>query len=148
MRISITMNPSEHFRGFLKENGLAFTPRRSAILMGITASQGHFDAEDLRDLLKRKGEKLSPATIYRALPLFVKSGIIKETLRSGGRAIYEQVWGYEHHDHLECMSCGTIIEFKDEEIERLQDKVCRKHGFKPVDHRLGIRGYCASCAGK
>lgn len=148
LKISHTMDQADHFRSFLKENGLTFTSARNAILMGIIAAEGHFDADELLDSLRKKGEKLSTATVYRTLPLFVKSGIIKETLRSRGRARYEHVWGHEHHDHLECIVCGTIIEFKDDELETLQNKVCGKHGFQPVEHRLGIRGICASCRKK
>jgi len=140
------MEPGEHFRTFLKENGLTLTSARRAILAGIVASRGHFDADELHDALKRRGEVLSSATIYRALPLFVRSGIIRETLRARGRSRYEHAWGREHHDHLECLSCGTVIEFRDDALEALQERVCRRHGFHAVEHRLGIRGYCAACA--
>jgi Fur family ferric uptake transcriptional regulator len=139
------MDPADHFRSYLRENGLTLTSARSAILAGIVASRGHFDAAELHDALKRGGEKLSAATIYRTLPLFVRSGIIRETLRAEGRSRYEHAWGREHHDHLECLSCGAIIEFKDDALETLQDRVCRRNGFRPVEHRLGIRGYCAEC---
>ena len=142
------MEPVDAFRGFLKKNGLAFTSARAAILTGIVASRGHFDADALHEQLKDAGTKLSSATIYRTLPLFVRSGIIKETLRASGRARYEPAWGRAHHDHLECVVCGRIIEFRDDELERLQDQVCRKHRFRPVEHRLGIRGYCAACRKK
>jgi Fur family ferric uptake transcriptional regulator len=91
---------------------------------------------------------LSSATIYRTLPLFVRSGIIRETLRGKRRSRYEHVWEQEHHDHFECLSCGAIIEFKDDALERLQDRICRRHGFRAVEHRLGIRGYCAACKGR
>jgi Fur family ferric uptake transcriptional regulator len=147
LRITRNMEPEDHFRGFLRENGLAFTAARAAILRGIVASRGHFDADALHERLRRAGKTLSSATIYRTLPLFVRSGIIRETLRSRGRARYEPSWGRGHHDHLECLVCGRIIEFRDEELERLQDRVCRTHRFRPVEHRLGIRGYCAACGG-
>jgi Fur family ferric uptake transcriptional regulator len=136
MTISHTMNPADHFRSYLRENGLSLTSARRAILEGISASRGHFDADELHDALKKRGESLSAATIYR---------IIRETLRARGRSRYEHAWGQGHHDHLECVSCGAVIEFKDDALERLQDRVCRRHGFRPVEHRLGIRGYCASC---
>jgi Fur family ferric uptake transcriptional regulator len=150
MRVRITrkMEPAEHFRGFLRKNGLAFTSARAAILRGIVRSRGHFDADALHARLRRGGETLSSATLYRTLPLFVRSGIIRETLRSGGRARYEPAWGREHHDHLECVRCGRIIEFRDDMLERLQDRVCREHGFRALDHRLGILGYCAACGRK
>jgi Fur family transcriptional regulator, ferric uptake regulator len=140
------MEPAERFRGYLKERGLPFTTAREAILGGILATEGHFDADELHDILRLSGASLSAATIYRALPLFVKSGIISETLPAHGRARYEHAWGHQHHDHLECVACGTVIEFKDDALERLQTKVCRAHGFQPVEHRLAIKGYCADCS--
>ncbi|HET6485492.1 MAG TPA: Fur family transcriptional regulator [Spirochaetia bacterium] len=145
MKITLTMDQSEHFRDYLRRNGLAFTTSRRTILTWITEATGHFDTEELRESLARHGRKLSPATIYRTLPLFVRSGIIKETIRTGDKARYEHVYGHEHHDHLECLRCGRIIEFMDPGLERLQEKVCRKHRFTPVEHRLAIRGYCSRC---
>ena len=148
MKITLTMDQAEHVRDYLRRNGLAFTASRRTILTWVTAATGHFDAEQLRESLLRKGRRLSPATIYRTLPLFVRSGIIKETIGSGDKARYEHVFGHEHHDHLECLECGRVIEFMDPGLEKLQQTVCRRHGFQPVDHRLAIRGYCSRCAGR
>jgi Fur family transcriptional regulator, ferric uptake regulator len=142
------MDQADRFRGFLRENGLTFTAARRAILEGIIGAEGHFDADELHGLLRKRGETLSAATVYRALPLFVKSGIIKETVRDQGRSHYEHAWGHDHHDHLECIGCGRIIELKDEELEKVQDRMCRRNNFAAVDHRLTIRGYCAACAKK
>jgi Fur family ferric uptake transcriptional regulator len=142
------MDETSHFRRFLKDNALTFTSTREAILGGLSAFSGHFDADELQEALRKRGERLSTATIYRTLPLFVKSGIIKETIGSGGRARYERALGLEHHDHLECIRCGRIIEFKDDGLEALQDTVCKKHGFTPTEHRLAIKGYCSSCGKK
>ncbi len=140
------MTTADRFRSFLRENGLSLTAARRAILGGIVSSRGHFDADELHDALKKRGDSLLAATIYRTLPLFVRSGIIRETLRARGRARYEHAWERQHHDHLECISCGSVIEFRDDALEKLQDRVCRQHGFRPVEHALGIRGYCAACA--
>ncbi len=148
MTISLKMTTAERFRSFLTENGLSLTAARRAILAGIASSSGHFDADELHDTLRKRGETLSSATIYRTLPLFVQSGIIRETLRARGRARYEHTWEQQHHDHLECISCGTVIEFRDDALEKLQERVCRQHRFIPVEHTLGIRGYCAACAAR
>lgn len=142
------MEPSERFRTYLRENGLPLTAARKAILEAILASSGHFDVAELYDRLKKHRARLSSATVYRAMPLFVASGIIQETLRAEGRARYERAWGHAHHDHLECLRCGRVIEFSDDALERLQEKVCRRHGFEAVEHTLGIRGYCSACRSK
>ncbi|MCD6521668.1 transcriptional repressor [Candidatus Calescamantes bacterium] len=139
------MTGIERFRLFLKEKGLKFTPERRKIVEEIISFHDHFDVETLYHRLKRK---VSLATIYRTLPLLRESGLIREVLRCQGRAVFESVWGHPHHDHLICIVCGKVIEFEDERIEKLQEEVCRKFGFQPVEHRLGIKGYCKECQRK
>jgi Fur family ferric uptake transcriptional regulator len=148
LRFSSNMRLSDRISEYLKKNDLKFTAGRRIILERIKSCEGHFDADELYELLRQDGEKVSRATVYRTLPLLVKMGVIKETLRSGARARYEHAFGHAHHDHLECIACGRIIEFKVDGIEMLQEKLCRKNGFVPVYHELFIRGYCASCAAK
>jgi Fur family ferric uptake transcriptional regulator len=142
------MEIGERARQYFRKNGLKLTQGRTTILESVDACEGHFDADELYDILKRAGAKVSRATVYRTLPLLVKTGVIKETVRSGDRSRYEHSFGHSHHDHLECISCGKIVEFKVDEIERLQDRLCRRNGFKAVDHQLFIRGYCSACAKK
>ena len=136
------------FISYLKERGLRCTPERREILYGIFSIQRHFDADALYDYLKSQKSALSKATIYRSLPLFIKSGILKKSPPSQGRSQYELIYGLEHHDHLICISCNNIIEFKHDMIEKLQDQVCQEYGFRPVEHNLSIRGYCRECQKK
>jgi Fur family ferric uptake transcriptional regulator len=135
----------ERFSEFLKERGLKFTLERKAILAAIFSFHKHFDIEELYEKLRKQGEHLSRATIYRTLPLLIESDLINETLRCQGRISYEHTFGHKHHDHMVCIKCGRIIEFRSEEIEKLQEGMCKKYGFKPLEHRLGIKGYCKSC---
>jgi Fur family ferric uptake transcriptional regulator len=136
------------FVSYLKVKGLRCTPERREILHGIFSIKSHFDADTLYDYLKKKKSSLSKATIYRSLPLFLQSGLLKESPRSRGRSQYELIYGHEHHDHLICLSCNRIIEFKHDGIEKLQNQVCRGYDFTPVDHNLSIRGYCRECVKK
>jgi Fur family ferric uptake transcriptional regulator len=136
------------FRDYLKTKGLKFTPERKAILEGILSFSGHFDIERLYDKLHRKRGEISFATIYRTIPHLIKSGLIREVMRCQDRPQYEISFGFPHHDHLVCINCGKIFEFKDDEIEKLQNRVCRKYDFKPTEHRLGVRGYCRNCQSK
>jgi Fur family transcriptional regulator, ferric uptake regulator len=129
----------------LDNKNFKLTQERLLLLKIIKEYNTHFDADELHEYTIRKGEKLSRATIYRTLALFNKNGIIKQTIRKKGRAVYELVLGQEHHDHLICIKCGKIIEFIDTNIEELQKKVCIKYGFKPKEHTLSIRGYCKDC---
>jgi Fur family ferric uptake transcriptional regulator len=133
------------FQAYLHTRGLKLTPERRVVFEGILSFKGHFDADTLFDWVRRSEGKISRATVYRALPHFIAAGLVKEAVRAQGRTTYESVYGSEHHDHLICIACGAIIEFKDERIEKLQNLVCERYGFTPVDHKLGIRGYCSSC---
>ncbi|UCD83748.1 MAG: transcriptional repressor [Deltaproteobacteria bacterium] len=133
------------FESHLKTKGLKLTPQRKAILEEVFASHEHFDIEELFANLRNKGKRISRATIYRTLPLLVESNLIKEAFRYQDKVSYEHIFGHGHHDHLLCIKCGRIIEFMDEKIEELQEAVCKKYGFKPTEHRLGIKGYCKKC---
>ncbi|MCD6413544.1 MAG: transcriptional repressor [Elusimicrobia bacterium] len=136
------------FKEFLKGRGLKFTPERKAVLREVFSLHRHFDAETLYQELYRKKVRISRASVYRTLPLLVKSGLIAETLRCQGKTSYEHIYGHGHHDHMLCIGCGKVIEFRSEKIEKLQNEICRRHGFKPVEHRLGIKGYCRECQRK
>ena len=139
------INQEAVFKKYLKAKGLKLTPERKLILEGIFSFPHHFDIEKLYSKLHRKTGAISLATIYRTIPHLIKSGLIKEVMRCQDRPQYEKSSGYPHHDHLVCIRCGKIFEFKDDEIEKLQERVCRRYGFKPTEHRLGIRGYCRDC---
>ncbi len=141
-------NQEAIFKNYLKAKGLKFTPERRLILEGVFSFSGHFNIEKLYDKLHRKTGTLSLATIYRTLPHLIESGLIREVMRCQNRPQYEKSFGYPHHDHLICIKCGKIFEFRDDEIEELQNKVCRRFAFRPTEHRLGIRGYCRSCQAK
>ncbi len=118
------------------------------LLEAISSFSGHFDIEKLYDKLHRNKEAISLATIYRTLPHLINSGLIQEVMRCQDRPQYEKNSGYPHHDHLVCIGCGRIFEFKDNEIENLQNRVCKRFRFSPTEHRLGIRGYCERCQSK
>lgn len=135
----------EAFRAYLSSQGLRYTPQRRIVLDQTLGRGGHFDAEELYESCRRAGQNVSRATVYRALGHLRDCGLVKEVLREQGRSCYETVYGHEHHDHMLCMACGRVIEFCDDRIEDLQQRICRRHGFKPLDHRMGIRGLCRDC---
>lgn len=138
-------DPEAKFAEYLRSKGLKFTPERREILREIFASHDHFDVETLFEILKKKGERISLATIYRLIPLLVESGMIRRATRLEGHVTYEHLFGHKPHHHLVCIRCGQIVEFRDEGIEDLLNQVCRKHGFSPIDQRMGVRGICAAC---
>ena len=135
----------KEFGRFLKTKGLRFTPERLAILREVIASDAHFEAEDIFIRLRGKESKASQTSVFRTLNLLVEAGIVRKNPCDRMDARYEPVFGVDHHDHLVCIRCGRIIEFKDETIESQQKKIAAKHNFALVGHRLVLSGYCREC---
>ncbi|MFZ6017390.1 MAG: Fur family transcriptional regulator [Nitrospirota bacterium] len=133
------------FKKYLKEKGLKFTKERDLIFKEVFSIRDHFDLEELHIGMRKKGLKVSKASIYRTLPLLLESGLIEEVERTEKHAHYEHTFGRDHHDHMLCISCGGVIEFYSKALERLQRSICRKEGFESVTHTLEIKGYCSKC---
>ena len=122
-----------------KERGVRFTDQRRLIAKVMSQSSDHPDVDELHKRVSKIDEKVSIATVYRTVKLFEESGIIEKHDFKGGKARYEQSPDI-HHDHLIDVNTGEIVEFVDEEIEKLQNKVAEKLGYKLVDHRLELYG--------
>ncbi len=121
------------------ENGLKMTGQRRIIARVLSESVDHPDVELLHQRAHKLDPKISIATVYRTVRLFEEAGIIEKHDFGDGRARYEEM-GQEHHDHLIDLKSGRVIEFSNEEIERLQRQVAEKLGYKLVEHRLEL--YC------
>ena len=141
----LAKEPVEVFRACLAQRALRFTAQRRDVLAEVLASRGHFGAEDLYASLRASGRSVSLATVYRTLGLLCECGLIRQAPRWEDRERYESVYGQQHHDHMLCVECGRVIEFCDDELEALKSRICRRHGFAPIDHRIGIRGLCRTC---
>jgi len=125
--------------------GMRMTDQRRVIARVLGASQDHPDVEELYRRASAIDDKISISTVYRTVKLFEDAGIIERHDFREGRSRYEQVPD-EHHDHLIDVNSGTVIEFRSEEIERLQEEIARRHGFKLVGHRLEL--YAVRLKGK
>ena len=125
--------------------GVKLTEQRKIIAKIISESKseyGESDHPDVDELYKRVSKidsKISIATVYRTVKLFEEAGILTKHDFKGGKARYEAMIE-SHHDHLIDIKTGEIIEFVDEEIEKLQKKVAEKYGYKLVDHKLELYG--------
>ena len=122
-----------------KQRGVRLTDQRRLIAKVMSQSSDHPDVDELHKRISKIDEKVSIATVYRTVKLFEESGIIEKHDFRGGKARYEQSPDI-HHDHLIDVNTGKIVEFVDEEIEKLQKKVAEKLGYKLVDHRLELYG--------
>ena len=119
--------------------GLRMTDQRRVIARVIETSLDHPDVEELHRRAAAIDKRISISTVYRTVKLFEDTGIIERHDFRDGRSRYEQL-PEEHHDHLIDLSTGKVVEFHDEEIERLQQLVAERLGFKLIDHRLELYG--------
>ena len=105
----------------------------------MSESESHPNVDELYKKVSKLDSKISIATIYRTMKLFEEAGIVDKHDFKGNKARYEQA-PEEHHDHLIDINTGEIIEFVNEEIEKLQKQVAEKLGYKLIDHRLELYG--------
>lgn len=119
--------------------GMRMTDQRRVIARVIADASDHPDVEELHRRAASIDDRISIATVYRTVKLFEDVGILERHEFRDGRARYEQAPD-THHDHLIDLESGDVIEFRNEEIERLQDAIARRHGYRLVDHRLEL--YC------
>ena len=119
--------------------GVKLTDQRKIIAKVMSVSNDHPDVDELYKRVSKIDAKISIATVYRTVKLFEETGIIAKHDFKGGKARYEEI-SESHHDHLIDIKTGEIIEFVDEEIEKLQKKVAEKYGYDLVDHKLELYG--------
>ena len=136
---------SDQLEQKFKKKGLKLTDQRRTIARVILDSKqdygesDHPDVDELYNRVTKIDSKISIATVYRTVKLFEETGILTKHEFKGGKARYEEL-NEGHHDHLIDVKSGEIIEFVDEEIEKLQKKVAEKYGYTLVDHKLELYG--------
>lgn len=133
------------YQDYAASNGLRSTRQRDIILDIFLSTHQHISVEELYLKVKSSHPGVGHATVYRTLKLFADAGLAREILLHDGQTRYEHVVAGEHHDHLICTSCNSIIEFENETIEKLQNDIATQHGFQIKSHKLEIYGLCAAC---
>ena len=133
------------FSNFAASKGLRSTRQRDIILDIFLSTHQHISVEELYLKIKSSNPSIGHATVYRTLKLFTEAGLAREILLHDGQTRYEHAVAGEHHDHLVCTSCNSIIEFEDETIEKLQNDIANRHGFLIRSHKLEIYGLCTNC---
>ena len=119
--------------------GVKLTEQRKIIAKVMSSSKDHPDVDELYKRVSNIDPKISIATVYRTVKLFAEEGIVTKHGFKGGKARYEEL-SESHHDHLIDIKTGEIIEFVDDEIEKLQKKIAEKFGYDLVDHKLELYG--------
>lgn len=133
------------FEGFIRGKGCRLTGERLKLIEGIKRQPGHFNVDSLVSCLKKQGLKVSRDTVYRNLPILLEAGVVAQSFRTSRDTYYECARSKAHHDHLICRACNRVAEFKDATIERAQQKVAGKRGFKLEYHCHQLVGLCAKC---
>ena len=126
----------DKFKLVLKKENLKFTNQRFLIFSTLLNHKGHFECDDIINIINAKGKskKVSRATAYRTLDLLVKYDFSRKMVLDDGVAKYENKILSEHHDHMIDIETNEIIEFVNDDIERIQDKIALSHGYKIVKH--------------
>ena len=119
--------------------GLKLTEQRKVIAKVMSSSKDHPDVDELYKRVLSIDPKISIATVYRTIKLFAEEGIVTKHGFKGTKARYEEL-SESHHDHLIDIKTGEIIEFVDDEIEKIQKKIAEKFGYDLVDHKLELYG--------
>lgn len=131
--------PPSRLERLCRERGMRMTGQRRVIARVLSDATDHPDAEEVHRRASAVDSNISLSTVYRTVRLFDDKGILDRHEFGDGRARYEQV-AKEHHDHLIDMATGRVIEFRNEQVERLQEAIARELGYKLIDHRLELYG--------
>ncbi len=125
-----------HQRQELRKAGLKVTlPRLKILEILETSADRHLSAEDIYRELLDSGEDIGLATVYRVLTQFEAAGLVIRHNFEGGHSVFELDSG-DHHDHMVCIETGDVIEFVNDEIERIQQTIAKEHNYEIVDHNL------------
>lgn len=136
----------DELKKIVKQKGLKYTEQREVVLNVLLHADDHLTAEEIYNLIKTKktSSNIGIATVYRALGFLEEVNLITSITFGAEGKKYESNTK-EHHDHLICTSCGKIVEFMDDEIEKRQDKIAKKNRFKVTSHSMQLYGVCEEC---
>lgn len=141
-----TPPPLRLFRRYLREQRLPVTHQREAVAEVVFSTSGHLSVEEIENTLRKAGNRIGKATVYRTLDLLVRSRLVVEHDFGEGFKRYENRLSQDPvHEHLICLECGKVIEFQSWEVQDVRARITAKHGFKSTRHRLEIYGLCREC---
>ena len=122
------------------------TKQRAAVAEALE-SQGEFrSAQEIYDIVRRRGDSIGLTTVYRSLQSMADDGQVDVIVRGDGESVYRQC-SPSHHHHLVCRSCRSTVEIDAPDVERWATDVAAQHGFRDVTHTVEVFGVCSRCAG-
>jgi len=142
------MSKEKELLAYLNEAKLNVTQQRLEIANHFLSMRGHHTLEEIYLAVRKKTRTVGQTTVYRTIRLLCNAGLAREVLLDDGTSRYEASVNREHHDHLLCQECGKLVEFVDEEIERLQKTIAGESGFELLGHHLLLLGICPECRQK
>lgn len=146
ININNSHSATDRLLQYLTGHGYKSTRQRDLIIRFFSDAGRHLSADELYLLVKKSEPGIGYATVYRTLKLLSEAGLVHERRFEDGFTRYELSDTDKHHDHLICTKCGSILEFENGEIEKLQQDVARKNHFQVTSHKLEIYGLCRNCS--
>lgn len=135
----------ELFRRYLRDHNLPVTQQREEVAAAVFFAGAHLSVGDIERALRQRGLRIGKATVYRTLALLATAGLVEEHDFGEGFKRYEPLAAQSHHEHLICLSCGKVVEFSSDRLERMKALIAEEHGFRHHHHRLEIYGFCRDC---
>lgn len=148
MKESRHADPRATLRAYIAKHGLKTSRQRELIAEVFFASGGHLSVDELLERVRLQDPKVGQATVYRTMKLLAEVGVAGARQFGDGHTRYEPLQSAEHHDHLICTSCGKIVEFHNPQIEDLQARVAKQHGYVVTHHKMELYGLCPECRRK
>ncbi|MBA3685876.1 MAG: transcriptional repressor [Planctomycetes bacterium] len=135
-------------RAEARDRGVRWTNQRQIIVDAFITSDDHLTVEELHRRVREIDRTVSAATVYRTVNMLVDIGVAHKGNFGSGSASFECALNKDHHDHLVCLTCGSIREFHHDRIESLQEEIAQSNGFALHHHRMELYGVCAACQKK
>ncbi|MBE9531988.1 MAG: transcriptional repressor [Proteobacteria bacterium] len=142
-------NPAQKMaslKSYMEKKGLKSTNQRDCIAEAFFKTNTHISLDELLKKAKRKTNKIGYATVYRTMKMLAESGLAVQRQFGDGQTRFENLPADGHHDHIICVKCSKIAEFKNEKIEEQQLKSAKELGFTVINHKLELYGYCKKCS--